>query len=198
MRARKLGYPERLRSPIVRSREALYLGPLAGLADPATEDLKNQFIEKMELLCGHYGIPLELHDADNTEAVRNLLLLTHCVLTDWVPGFQIAEPTKRGRKPTKSKLARENEFLSIFVDIELLRLESADKGISSACREFKRRSRDRRSADTLRNEYMAGRKIYARNKEVAATSFLQTALDNGWLSAPLQRARTSVQSKSVK
>lgn len=189
MRARKLGYPARLREPITRLK-APYLGPLSGVKSPATDNVKSEFIAKMEMLSSHYGIRLRLSDADNTEAVQNLLLLTLRLLSDWVPGFQIIQPAKRGRKRRKSKSVQDNEALELFLQVEIRRLESANKKILEACRDFKRRSKDKRRVGTIRNIYMAGRAMYALNKKIAASSLLQSIVSNVWSDEPRKRVRT--------
>jgi hypothetical protein len=149
-RAKRLGYPAELRSPMIRPQP---LG-LLGLGPNAEELLKSALWDRIQLLRDHYGI-------DETDP-DGLAELAYCLAQDWVPGCQIVDeaPKRRGAPREVTQL----DLVQLYIDIYQIHQERPEESIEWACTTYLRRNRNKahsrwvgQTPRTLVNRYRDGK-----------------------------------------
>jgi hypothetical protein len=154
-RAKRLGYPTELRSPIIRPQPLGLLGQLGVEEFTAEKLLKSALWEKIQLLMDHYGI-----DDANPDGLAHLAFY---LARDWVPGCQIVDeaPPKRGAPRKITQL----ELVQLYIDIYQIHQERPDEPILCACKIYLRRNKPHslwggQTAGTLVNRYRDGKRHF--------------------------------------
>jgi hypothetical protein len=149
-RAKRLGYPAELRSPMIRPR------PL-GLLDLTTEeDLVNAARkEQMRLLMKHYGI--------ETSDPQCFVQLAVLLAQDWVPGCQFVDEAPR-RRGAPRKVTR-FDLVQLYIDICQIRQERPEESTHGACTIYLRKNKAHalwggQSPRTLVNRYRDGKRHF--------------------------------------
>ena len=147
----KLAEPQKplLTMPLARALSGMSPDEAVISAEEARDQLRAEVLEKLRLLLDHYGI-----SRDDKQYWRNLAL---ALARDHVPGFQIAQPTKRG--PKKSWMP--DEEIRLHMDVSGL----VQKGqtVRSACFNLANRAiyRDRRrNSEALRRRFQKNRLFF--------------------------------------
>jgi hypothetical protein len=153
-RAKRLGYPAELRSPIVRPPPLGLLGQLGVEAFTAEKLLKSALWERIRLLMQHYGI-----EEANPQRLAHLAF---CLALDWVPGCQIVDEAPRS--PGAPRRVAQLDSVQLYIDIHQIHQERPEEPIHWACTTYLRRKRNKahflwrgRSPRTLVNRYWEGK-----------------------------------------
>jgi hypothetical protein len=154
-RAKRLGYPAELQSPILRPQPLGLLGEWGVEGFTAENLLKSALWDRIRLLMQHYGI--------KGANPQNYAYLAFHLAQDWVPGCQIVDRARRRRGAPRR--VTQLDLVQLYIDVYQIQQEQPEDSIEEACRTYLRKNRNKtrwsgQKPSSLANRYRDGKRHF--------------------------------------